>query len=276
LEKTDTRVQVNHPKRIVDPAGAAKRFTLERFAPSASLRAFVDFYWLVSWDLEGRADEVQRILPYPNTHLVFDAGRTALHGVVRGAFERTVTGKGRTLGVRFTPGGLRPFVDGPLAALTGRTVPADAMLGVPGAQAERMVLDQDGAPAMVAAAEALLLAVLPQEEPRSASAAHAVAVAAAENGPTSVAALSARVDMGERSLQRLFADYVGVSPKWVVQRFRLQEAVWRLGRPEQPDIAALAVELGFFDQAHLTRDFTRLVGRSPHEYWKSQTPRARA
>jgi hypothetical protein len=73
-----------------------------------------------------------------------------------------------------------------------------------------------------------------------------------------------------RSLQRLFSNYVGVSPKWVIQRFRLQEAVSHLSKNEPVDLAALAQALGFFDQAHLTRNFTRLVGCSPLAYWTSQ------
>jgi hypothetical protein len=77
---------------------------------------------VVEWDQAGRPPQTQRVMPYPNAHLVFEAGRTAIHGVVRGAFERVVTGAGRVFGVRFKPGGLRPFIDTPLAAPTDRTI----------------------------------------------------------------------------------------------------------------------------------------------------------
>jgi transcriptional regulator GlxA family with amidase domain len=125
---------------------------------------------------------------------------------------------------------------------------------------------------MIAVAEGLLspLAAGLAPDPRAAQAEAAVQAAAAENGPVSVAALCEAVGLGERALQRLFSEYVGVPPKWVVQRFRLQEAMWRLSAAEMPDIAGLAAELGFFDQAHLTRHFSALVGTSPLEYWKTQ------
>ena len=77
--------------------------------------------------------------------------------------------------------------------------------------------------------------------------------------------------MSERTLQRLFRRHVGVGPKWVLQRARLHDAVDRIDRGGVRDLAALAVELGWFDQAHFTRDFTALVGQSPAAYARRAT-----
>lgn len=284
MEKTDSALRM--PKGVVDPAGAARRIRLATYPPSPALQPFVDYHWVVQWDLDGRQPETQRVLPYPNAHMVFDRGCTAIHGVVRGAFERKVEGAGKVLGVRFKPGGLRPFLPHPLSRLADRTMPVDGVLGVPGAEAELRVLGAEASSArsgsggsggdvhsdsaMVAAAEAMLGARLPPVDERALLAQQAVEAAAAANGPVSVAALSAQLGIEERSLQRLFSNYVGVSPKWVIQRFRLQEATWQLGRAAAPDLADLAARLGFFDQAHFTRGFTQLVGKPPLEYWKSQ------
>ncbi|KQV79499.1 hypothetical protein ASD15_19450 [Massilia sp. Root351] len=281
MEKTDNG-GAPMPKGVVDPAAAARRIRLASYPPSPALQPFVDYHWVVQWDRNGGPPQTQRVLPYPNAHLVFDRGNTAIHGVVRGAFERKVEGAGKVLGVRFKPGGLRPFLPHPLSRLADRTMPVDGMLGVAGVEAERRVLGAEaggnGGDAgearsdtdMVQAAEALLAAVLPPADPRALLAQRAVAAAAAEDGPVSVAALSDLLGIEERTLQRLFSNYVGVSPKWVIQRFRLHEATWQLGRAAAPDLAALAARLGFFDQAHFTRGFTRLVGKPPLEYWKSQ------
>ncbi|MEO5873514.1 MAG: helix-turn-helix domain-containing protein, partial [Streptosporangiaceae bacterium] len=69
--------------------------------------------------------------------------------------------------------------------------------------------------------------------------------------------------------QRLFAEYVGVSPKWVLRRARLQKAATRADRGDTIDWAALAAELGYADQAHLVRDFTATVGLPPARYTRS-------
>ena len=72
--------------------------------------------------------------------------------------------------------------------------------------------------------------------------------------------------MSLRSLQRLFTDYVGIGPKWVIMRFRILDAAAAAHDGEPVDWARLAVELGFTDQAHLTRAFTSVVGTPPATY----------
>ena len=67
-------------------------------------------------------------------------------------------------------------------------------------------------------------------------------------------------------LFRSLADYVGVSPKWVMRRARLHEAAEHADSGEPVDWAALASDLGYADQAHLTRDFTVTIGVPPARY----------
>jgi AraC-like DNA-binding protein len=79
-----------------------------------------------------------------------------------------------------------------------------------------------------------------------------------------------------RRLQRLFADYVGVSPKWVMRRARLHEAALRAeaGGAASVNWAGLAADLGYADQAHLTRDFTATIGVPPTRYAAGEPARA--
>jgi AraC-like DNA-binding protein len=94
-------------------------------------------------------------------------------------------------------------------------------------------------------------------------------VVAKERDIRKVADLAARYRVNERTLQRLFARYVGVSPKWVIQRYRLHEAAEQLAAQESLDQAALALELGYSDQAHFVRDFKSIIGLSPAAYARS-------
>jgi transcriptional regulator GlxA family with amidase domain len=84
-----------------------------------------------------------------------------------------------------------------------------------------------------------------------------------------VAALGA---MSVRSLQRLFAGHVGLSPKAVLARYRLQDAAATIVAGEAGDLAGLAASLGWFDQAHFSRDFRAVTGTTPSAYLR----RARA
>ncbi|HET6484894.1 MAG TPA: helix-turn-helix domain-containing protein [Spirochaetia bacterium] len=76
-----------------------------------------------------------------------------------------------------------------------------------------------------------------------------------------------------RGLQRLFQREVGIGPKELILRFRLQEAAERLLR--QPDLRSsdLALDLGYFDQAHFIRDFKSVTGIPPEAYQRRQPQR---
>lgn len=277
MDKPDNNNNLLHtpaqaPKGIVDPQAAARQLRLASYPPDAALAPFIDYFWIVEWDRRGQPLQTQRVLPYPNAHLVFEAGCSAIHGVVHGAYEKPLTGQGRVLGVRFKIGGLRPWISQPLASFADRTIAADALLGMPAAQAESLVLQQSCDRAMVDCAQALLLPRLPPVDPDALLAARLCAAIEAHGGPISVGQLCEQTGLHERRLQRLFASYVGASPKWVIQRYRLQEALWRLAQADAPELATLAQELGFFDQAHFSRHFTDLVGQTPLAYRRSQQP----
>ncbi|WP_339329315.1 helix-turn-helix domain-containing protein [Cohnella caldifontis] len=64
----------------------------------------------------------------------------------------------------------------------------------------------------------------------------------------------------------MFSRYVGVSPKWVIRRFRLQEAAELIDKDGASDWAALSAKLGYYDQAHFIKDFKAVTGRSPEAY----------
>ena len=124
-----------------------------------------------------------------------------------------------------------------------------------------------GDDAMTALAAGLLRGAAPRPDPHAAQAADIVARITADPGLRRVAQVADACGIPERRLQRLFADYVGVSPKWVMRRARLHEAALRAdaGRA-RVDWAALAADLGYADQAHLSRDFTATLGVPPTQY----------
>jgi transcriptional regulator GlxA family with amidase domain len=81
-----------------------------------------------------------------------------------------------------------------------------------------------------------------------------------------VAQLAALHTMTVRSLQRLFKEYVGVSPKWTIQWYRLREAARRMESRSRLDLSRLALDMGYSDQAHFGNHFRRIMGRTPKSY----------
>jgi AraC-like DNA-binding protein len=268
---------VNMGRGVLRPDLAATRFRLARYQPSDPLAPFVEYYWIPRWDLRGEPPHAQTILPHPNVHLVFEASGAGIFGVDRRLFTRSLSGLGLAFGVRFLAGCFRPFWQAPISQLTDRVVPAARLFG-PQAEKTRQAImrvsadsadSADSAEAdawMIGYAEALLCSVRPDQDPVAEQVAALVSRITADPGLRRVDQLAAASGMTARSLQRLFADYVGVSPKWVMRRARLHEAAERADSGEPVDWASLAADLGYADQAHLTRDFTATIGISPTRY----------
>jgi len=192
--------------------------------------------------------------------------------VLTGRFTRELHGRGRAFGVRFRPAGFRPFLGAPVATLTDRRVAVADVFGPAGDRLVAELLAAPGEPELAAAAEAFLLARRPAPDPDVALVNQVVDQIMADHDLTRVEDAAARSGIGTRRLQRLFATYVGVTPKWVIRRSRLHEAVERLDQGHQVDLAFLARELGYFDQAHFARDFRAAVGRPPAAYARAARP----
>ncbi len=250
---------------VLHPARAAELISVERLVPAPGVARFVEYYWLVRWDLTGHAPYEQKVLAHPNVHLVFEAPRARVYGVDRSLFVRRLEGAGHVLGARFRPGAFRPFAGGPVSALADRSVPAAEYFGPEADRLNSTLLSGgDGDPA--ALADAFLLPRLPAPDPVAEQVAAMVERITATPDLRRVDDLAGEFGLGVRRLQRLFAEYVGVSPKWVLRRARLHEAAERAGTGGELDLAVLAAELGYADQAHFTRDFTAAVGESPARY----------
>lgn len=238
--------------------------------PSAELASFVSGYWAAEWDLRGQAPYRQKIVPYPNVQLVLRDGDAVVRGPERGHVVRVLEGRGQVFGVTFRPGCFRPFLGADVSTLTGRALPAGVVFGSglpPQSPArEEGAAFEDSSQALADAVDAFLRVRLPPPDPLAEQAAAIVALVQAEPGITRVGALAERSGLGVRRLQRLFAGYVGLGPKWVIRRYRLHEVGERLAAGAEIDWVRLAGELGYADQAHFIRDFAAMVGESPTRY----------
>ncbi|MFI7383324.1 DUF6597 domain-containing transcriptional factor [Streptomyces sp. NPDC049813] len=255
---------------IVDPAALLDRVRFRRHTPAAPLRPYVETYWFIDWDLP--VPYASHLVPHPSVNLTFqwdqDEGPPygELTGVAApGLYTRKIGGRGRVCGAKFWPGAFRPFAPRqPVTAWTGRALPYEDVF--PRTAVTAVVGPADDRD-RAAALDAYLLTLAPAApDPAAELARGLVARIRAERGVRRVADLARAEGLSVRALQRLFAAYVGVSPKWCILRYRIHEAVEAAGTRRDVDWAALAADLGYADQAHLVRDFTATVGVPPTAY----------
>jgi AraC-like DNA-binding protein len=256
---------------VVGRAGSSSVFDLNRWAPSDATARFVEHFWTVSWDLRGQEPFDSTVITFPSMHVTHEWGddgprhgfalpNTLLHGVVERVFHTTISEQGSVVGARFRPGGFAARFDRDAAAMTGRVQPVyDELFGGP------IRLDDDVGAASVRLDELIgdcsgeldstyvLLTGL-VDRIRDDDRLHCVEQVM-EHSPWSA-----------RTTQRVFRRFVGVPVKWVLCRYRLQQAALEIETHPGVDFADLAVRLGWYDQAHFINDFRAMLGSTPGDY----------
>jgi AraC-like DNA-binding protein len=268
---TTSGAGVLHPERL------SRTAELHRHACAEHLRPWVEWYWRLTWDLPDDATYTSQTLPHPTSNLSVEFGKSSraigddpvvITGVVTRRFDVTIAGSGVVFAAKFRPGGL-PALTGVSArvhrdrVLPARTLLADNVLA-PLRQIDAGTLLDDSIAAMDGALSRV--AADATADPQYDLVLEIVATLLADRGLTQVAQLTERYGLSVRSLQRLFLHYLGVSPKWVIRRYRIHDAVTDLDNGYDGSLADLAASLGWYDQAHFHRDFTALIGQTPGDY----------
>jgi AraC-like DNA-binding protein len=260
---------------ILRPAEAAEQANLRRDTRVAEpLRPFVERYWSVRWDFTGKPPYRSEVLSHPSVNVSVESGTqprfgfpmpaVLVHGVVTRRFTVDLVGAGRVTAVKFRPGGFAAFT-GVLPARNGvsRLGPE---LGVPAARLLADVTAEDDDDARTAVLDEALAPRAPEPPDSYVDLLGIVGRMADDRGLVRVDQVADVAGLGVRSLQRLFATYVGVSPKAVLARYRLQDAAAAIDEGTVDDLAGLAASLGWFDQAHFSREFRAVVGMTPSAY----------
>jgi AraC-like DNA-binding protein len=249
---------------ILHPRETSRRIDLLRYLPKPEVGRFVERYWAVHWDLAEPYDV--HVIPHPCGNISFMPGVGGqVHGVGTSLSTQPLQGAGMVFGVKFRPGGFTGFTGAPAASLVDVSEPLDAYFGRAAADLTEAVLSAETDQQRIAAVDEFICQHQPGEfDDQFDLVLEAVSTMLNDRSVTRVDDVASRLEVSVRTLQRLFRRYVGVSPKWVIRRYRMHDGAERLAAGADP--STVATELGWFDQAHFTRDFTSLIGMPPATY----------
>lgn len=256
-------------KGVLQPERAAAHFALERRLPAPDLAPYVDRHWIVRWDLGEDGSFTQEILPHPCVNIVSEPGLTAVWGIPTERSPHRIEGAGIAIGTKFLPGAFSALAGVPASDVNGRHLPLAEVLGAAGERLQSELEAAAGDPSRHIEAMETAIRGLPPPDPRLELVRSATRALLDARPGIGVAEVAAGLSVSERTLQRAFRALVGVGPKWVGRRYRMHEAAERIASGEAGDLASLAHELGYFDQAHFTTDFTRQIGSSPARYLRT-------
>lgn len=230
------------------------------FRPAPHLERFVECYW-------HRRDSCARpkycVLPDGCSDILFTGdGPVAFVGLMTKPLESPVAAGAEFFGIRFHPGMAGAFLMREQAVATDSFVPLDYR------RAERRLAEQLAEARdpleMVARAEAYLgsPAYLPPPV--------LTALTTLANAGEPLDRVVETTGASPRHLRRLCQEHAGVSPKFLSRILRFRQAVERLRRrPSQMAWADFAAACGYFDQAHMIREFQEFAGVSPGRFVQS-------
>lgn len=253
-----------------DPADEGH--TIHRYRPATDLTGLARRFWIPVWHYPPGHPAAQQVLQYPVCLVVVSDSYARFYGVVSGLSRTVLEGQGWAVGLMLQPAAGMLLTGGSVAELTDRFVDLAEVPGLPGARltsAVRRVMspgpdDSARHTQAIREIERDLRTHLPVDE--EGELINAVVEDVETNpGLHLVADLCDRHALTERTLQRLVRRRVGLSPKWLILRRRLQEAAGRLREPHA-DLAGIAADLGYADQTHFTRDFRSVTGFTPGRF----------
>ncbi len=251
-----------------------------------ALDGLVEWFWSVAWSMPDGLVHDQQVLNHPagnisigtldDAGVLLDPPQGRVYGVMTRLSHRRLTATGWTVAARTAVGGLGVFLDAPARTASNAQLGfAEAVPDFDGPGVVSAVSAEAGNDSRTALLRTALEQLVLRRDPTLVAEAREVAIVASmaehDRGVFRVDQLAHSAGTSVRTLQRLFDTHVGVSPSFVIRRWRIIEAAEAAraaidGDAEWRGWAAVAAQLGYADQAHLTRDFRQHLGTSPSAY----------
>jgi AraC-like DNA-binding protein len=231
------------------------------FAPSPPLHALVACRWSRTVPADGPADPAL-ILPDGCVDVIWRDGRLVVAGPDQRAWLSQVRAGEEIVGLRLRPGVAGAVLGLPASELLNSRVPLEELFDSRAAKVAERLNENEGRDSKYLLLEALVASAIEQRAPDP-----LVLAATRRLGfPGSrVDELANALGISERQLRRRFHAAVGYGPKTLdrVLRFRRLVSQAQAVSDGEVDLARIAAELGYADQAHMTRDSVRLTGMPP-------------
>lgn len=247
---------------VLQQQQSQQHYRLRRYFPDLGLTDWVEQFWLVDWDLGDGITHTQQNLPDPNFHLIISNDGVSIIGPVSKVYTYQMKGQGRIIGVKFELGALAEVLDRPLATYVDTDILARHVVGAEVADTLASLLTCNSDDAICCALQEHLTPFVPKISQQQRRVNELLRLIKSETAICKVDQLAEHTQLSPRVLQRLFKTYVGLSPKWLIRKYRLHKALEQI-EYGNIDIFDIVAQLGYTDQSHLIRDFKDVVGVTP-------------
>ena len=235
--------------------------------PGGALADYIRWIWLYRGESPGFQREI--VMPTGDPDLVLDltTARAVASGPSNRPFRLDAGTRREAMGAVLKIGGAAALLGVPLTALRNRRVPLAALWGRGAAELIERALEAQSACERLEAFQQVLAARVPGNTHSPHPLAGTAAARIARHPAASrVGALSETLGVSARRLEQVFRTEVGLTPKAYQRLHRFRHALASIDRAAEIGWPALALELGYYDQAHFIGDFQAHTGMTPSAY----------
>jgi AraC-like DNA-binding protein len=261
---------------------------LRHSIPAPPLSSFIRCFWYAEGAPQPHARE--RLLPNGEASIVFNlrdddirlydvddparfssCGLAALTGPRTHCFAIDTATEDRVIGIQFQPGGTFPFFREPASEAANQSAPLDCLWGGAAGNLREQLLTAASADAMFALLERKLLARLVRPLELHPAIQFARAHICRAPHVATVSGVMERIGLSQRRFIELFRDQIGLTPKTFCRVRRFQRVLDTVHRRSAVDWAQVALDGGYYDQAHFIHDFQGFSGLTPSAYLATAT-----
>jgi AraC-like DNA-binding protein len=174
--------------------------------------------------------------------------------------------------IRLTPIGTHLLLAIPMHEIADRVTLIEDVLGRDGAELPERLWEAGTWPERFALLDRLLGRRLAEARAPAAGVEHAWSRLVETHGAAPVETLAEEVGWSRRHLLGRFREHTGLAPKVFGRILRFQRAAALMADPAGPSLCEIALDCGYYDQAHLNRDFRAFAGRTPTELLAARLP----
>jgi AraC-like DNA-binding protein len=251
--------------------------------PSPLLSPYIKRYWAIENTLERGQTCVQRVLPTgfcelmlyftPRPQIVGSdrslTDNAALYGHLGEYYDIEYHGALDVFSIVFQPQGLMQFFRFPLNEIYNINVPLEHFTGQVGRDLEEQMGSVASFEARVRIAENYFIIALQKqyEEHAFRRLRYVIETLIRRRGEVSVEDMASVACLSRRQFERIFAERIGSTPKQYLKTIRFQRALYEKQLNSALTMTELAIDCGYYDQAHFIADFKSICGQTPLKFF---------
>jgi len=248
-----------------------------KILPAAPLRPYIRYFGMLASDDADVATKTFKIIADGCPGLIFQEDPSVfldrhkhelpqlfLHGLTTRHSEKTTRGSYRNIGVYFQPNALKTVFGIDAHELTNGYADLDAIVR---SDLVTQLLDENETGARIKIlSDFIRQQVAANKRYENAKATHAIEKIKTTCTETTLSEIQAALKVSERSLERVFKDHVGISPKLFLRINRFQASLDQIRKRATQSLTEVAYQHAYFDQSHYIREFKEFSGLSPRQF----------